>query len=93
MQELTLPFLLDVLSRGSVTIALITMFWFLYTERLVPRGRLEDCERERDRLLAEEVAGRERAEARLATVSAEKQRVIDDRDRLRRRLEGQGRQT
>lgn len=92
MAEVTLPFLLDILSRGGLLTFSIALFWFLYTERLMPRGRLDDCEEERDRLIAAQVEARERAEERAKVAEADRMRVIQDRDRLRERLESNRRQ-
>jgi hypothetical protein len=92
-EEVTLPVLIDLLSRGSVTVLLAVMFWFLATDRLVTKGRLEDCQNERDRLLREEVEARERAERRLREVNEDRVRIIADRDRLRKMVEDRRRKS
>ena len=86
-EELTLALLFDLISKGSATAFLAVMFWLIATERFVPMGRLKACEKERDRLLAEEIADRERAEKELREVKEDRMRLIGDRDRLRTLLE------
>lgn len=49
--DISLSVLLEVLSRGSATGAAILIIWALMTERLVPRGRLDDCIKSRERLI------------------------------------------
>lgn len=86
-----LPLLLDIVSRGGTLAYTLVLFWFMYTERLVPKGRLDNCEKERDRLIAEHVAARQRAETRLKEAQENTARIVQDRDRLRERLDEQGR--
>lgn len=49
--DLTLSALLEIFSRGSVTTAAILIIWALMTERLVPKRRLDDCIKQRERLI------------------------------------------
>lgn len=42
---------LDLLSRGSFTAATILIIWSLVTEKLIPKGRLDDCIKSRDSVI------------------------------------------
>ena len=53
MTDLVLPDLLEILSRGSASAAMILIIWALMTERLVPKNRLDDCLKSRERVIAQ----------------------------------------
>lgn len=49
--EFTLSDLLEILSRASASTAMILIIWALMSEKLVPRGRLDDCIKSRERVI------------------------------------------
>lgn len=87
MDAVSLAAVLDILSRGSATGALILMVWALMTERLVPRSRLESAEEDAEQERADAERERADAEEHMRLMAEDRDRIRRDRDRLRRDLE------
>jgi hypothetical protein len=51
--DLNLSDFLEVLSRASASTVMLLVIWAFMTERIVTRGRLDDCIRSRERVIAQ----------------------------------------
>jgi hypothetical protein len=51
--DLSLSDFLEVLSRASASTVMLLLIWAFMTERIVTRGRLDDCIKSRERVIAQ----------------------------------------
>lgn len=79
--DISLAVILEILSRGSAVGAAVLVIWALMTERLVPKGRLDDCIKSRERLIEQ----RDNLIEQRNELLSQRDGLIKQRDEVRRR--------